>query len=136
MSLFHLRPRTSRCRALSLAAGFMVALTISACDAASDILGVTEPPPSSRTTQLTIWTSDPSPSSIGVVVDGRSLGTLTHYRSMAPSCGDRTPGATITVDLAAGEHVISAFEMTGSGEWGPSVVRLVGGTCLTYELMP
>ena len=130
MSALRLRPLAR------LAGALAAALAIGACDAAEDILSSIDGPPPARTTQLTVWTSDPAPSPITVVVNGQTLGTLTRFRTVAPPCGDRTAGAAITVDLDPGQHVISAFETQASGTWGPATVSLAAGQCLTYELMP
>lgn len=130
MSVLRLRPLAR------ITATLAAAIAIGACDAAEDILSSIDAPPPARATQLTIWTSDPSPSPIAVVVNGQTLGTLTHYRTSAPPCGDRTAGASITVDLNPGQHAISAFETQGDGTWGPSTVSLATGQCRTYELMP
>lgn len=131
MSVLRLRPLSRVAAVLGLA------LAVGACDAAEEILSSVDVPPApARATQLTIWTSDPSPSPIAVVVNGQTHGTLTYYRTSAPPCGDRTAGASITVELNPGQHVLTAFETQGDGTWGPTTISLGTGQCLTHELTP
>ena len=70
------------------------------------------------------------------MVNGQTVGTLTHYRNSAPRCGDQVSGAVITIQLQAGQHSISAYETQSTGAWGPSTVTLSDGGCRTYELQP
>lgn len=85
------------------------------------------------TGQITVWTSDPSPSPIEVLVDGVVVGQLTAYRTEPPECGTQSAGA-VTVTKAPGHIVLSAREVTGPGRWGSSGVEVSPGQCRTIEL--
>lgn len=85
--------------------------------------------------QLTVWTSDPSPSPIEVIVDGVAVGLLTAYRKSAPVCGSRSAGA-VSVSRPPGRVVLSATETEGTGRWPPMAVELHAGRCQTIELRP
>ena len=120
----------SRSRMAFLVAAAMVA-SLAAC---GDLSQITDPTTSNAT--LTLWTSDPAPSFITVLVDGTQVGTLTQYRYSTPDCGAASSGATITLTLQAGQHTISAYETSSTGTWGPAQVNIGSGKCLTYEFQP
>lgn len=124
--------------------GFVALLaSLSVATGCQDVVdALTEPTTSSSSgstgggnsqTQITFWTSDTSPSYIAVSVDGVQVGTLTAYRSSAPTCGASTTGGTLTVNVSPGQHTISARETSASGTWGPSQVNVSSGSCLTYR---
>ena len=119
---------------MTFARGVLIALTLGLGVGCKDLGQALEP--QSTTATITLWTSDPAPSYIAVAVDGSNVGTLTAYRTGAPSCGAGNSAGTITVTVPPGDHVISAYETSGSGTWGPSSVTVDGGKCLTYELQP
>jgi hypothetical protein len=87
------------------------------------------------TGQITVWTSDPSPSPIEVLVDGVVVGQLTAYRKARPVCGAHSAGA-VSVTRAEGTYVLSAREIAGPGCWEPADVAVVRGRCCTIELGP
>ena len=93
-------------------------------------------PPSAQSGRLMVWTSDPSPSPIAVVVNGQAVGTLTRYWTSAPACGEYATGAAITLTLSAGPHVVAAYETQADGSWPASTVQVPAGGCLTYHLRP
>jgi hypothetical protein len=95
-----------------------------------------EPPPPATTGQVTVWTSDQSPSPIEVSIDGNVVGILTAYRTSPPACGSETSTGRITVTLPAGAHVISAEETHDDGYWPAKTVQVTGGGCLTFALNP
>ena len=121
-----------RLRKTALALAAAVALA-SGC---KDLSQLTDPTSGSSTATITLWTSDSSPSYIAVAVDGSTVGTLTAYRYSAPACGAQTSGGTITVPVSPGQHVITAYETSSSGTWGPSTVNVDAGKCLTFEFTP
>lgn len=125
---------SSRTRlAFGLATSLMLLGACSADDVASLLAPVNA---ASATAQITIWTSDSSPSPIEVSVDGSVVGTLTLYRTAPPPCGVATTGAAITVTLPIGSHIVSARETRDSGYWPPNTVSLAGGDCFTFALTP
>lgn len=85
------------------------------------------------TGQITVWTSDPSPSPIEVLVDGVVVGQLTAYRTEPPVCGTHSAGA-VTVTRAPGRIQLSAREVAGSGHWESADVAVSRGRCSTIEL--
>src|SRR5688572_17048298 len=78
----------------------------------------------SSTAQLTIWTSDPSPSPIEITVDGEIVGTLTAYRNAAPTCGAPSSSGVLTISRPGGAHVITARETRDSGYWPATTIQL------------
>lgn len=121
-----LSPRLRRSLAFLALPAF---LSLGACE---QIASLTEPLNEDAT--LTIWTSDASPSFISVSVDGKTVGTLTQYRTSSPTCGATTSGGTISVTVSPGSHIITARETTSSGTWPAKSVSVNGGGCLTFEL--
>lgn len=85
------------------------------------------------TGQITVWTSDPSPSPIEVLVDGVVVGQLMAYRTEPPSPGMHSAGA-VTVTRMAGAYVLSAREIGGPGYWEVADVAVSSGRSCTIEL--
>jgi hypothetical protein len=117
--------------------------TASACSAAEDLAGLGQETNNSNNVNsgggsatLTLWTSDSSPSPIAISVDGTVVGTLTQYRTAAPTCGAPTSGGAISVKVSAGSHVVSARETADTGTWPAKTVSVSSGGCLTYEFTP
>lgn len=86
----------------------------------------------SSSTMITFWTDDSSPSAIAVSLDGVNVGSLTAYRTSAPTCGATSSTGTLTVPVSAGSHSVSARETTANGVWNASTVTVSSGGCLTY----
>ena len=86
----------------------------------------------STTTGISVWTSNSEQGHIDVYINGSFRGTLTSYLSSGTP--DYGQSGTITVELAAGSHSISAEVQGGDGTWGPSTFTLQSGDQLLYEL--
>jgi hypothetical protein len=130
-------------KSASLRLATALALTVfgSACSDLANALtqptgGSGDPTPQSSYATVTFWTSDPSPSYISVAVDGTTIGVLSEYRLSPPTCGVSSSGGAITVTVPAGSHVMSAYEISSTGHWGPANFTVNPGSCTTYALNP
>jgi hypothetical protein len=85
------------------------------------------------TGQITVWTSDPSPSPIEVLVDGVVVGQLTAYRTEPPGCGMQSAGA-VTVERRKGVYSLLAREIAGSACWCADEVNVSAEQCYNIEL--
>lgn len=84
-------------------------------------------------TQITFWTTDSSPSAISIELDGRPVGVLTAYRTVAPGCGASNTGGIVTISVSPGAHTITAREVTDTGHWPATSVTVVAGECRTFR---
>jgi hypothetical protein len=126
---------TVRSRVAQFALGASAALLVLTACNLEDIAGAVDAV-TATSGQITIWTSDSSPSPIEVSVDGRVVGTLTAYRTSAPSCGVATHNGAITITRAAGTYTLSARETRASGVWPARSFTLEGGGCAIHVLNP
>lgn len=85
----------------------------------------------STTTGISVWTSNSGQGYIDVYINGSFRGTLTSYLSSGTP--DYGQSGTVTVELAAGSHTISAEAQSGA-TWEPSSFTLQSGDQLIYEL--
>lgn len=135
-------PRSATTLSTARRALSVVLIAAMAACSASDLTGVDEETTSnnsntgSGSATITLWTSDSSPSPIAVSVDGSVVGTLTQYRTSAPTCGATTSGGTISVRVSAGTHTVSARETTSTGTWAAKNVTVASGGCTTFEFTP
>jgi hypothetical protein len=123
----------TRARAL-LSGCSAAAIAASACSV-EELAGVMAAA-AGNTGQLTIWTSDDTPSPIEVTIDGAAVGTLTAYRTSAPACGAATGAGAITITRPAGVYVLSARETRAPGQWPARPVTIPAGGCTSFALDP
>ena len=117
--------------------------TASACSAADTINGIsngnTNNTPTNTTSgsaTLTLWTSDASPYSISAMVDGSVVGTLSAYRTSAPTCGAANSNGVITIKVSAGTHVVTGKEINSTGVWNAHSMTIAANDCKTFEYQP
>lgn len=121
-------------RRAALGALFSTLFALGACEEL--VAPITPENNTPATGTVTFWTSDPSPSPIAVRLNGNTVGTLTMYRTSAPACGAGAADGALSVSVAAGSHVVSAFETEDSGTWPPTNITVRGGECMTFHFRP